>query len=335
MGHKRRRQFNIERVKHIIKSQGIHFKEIVFFIFNPYSQEVINAGFFIATSIYFAKFGVDLKWSTSGTFMFILYVATSALFTLINQSTTKSAKSYDSLKKLSTAIETLICLRTAKLREFDSNLNKKIINNATFDQSDLNIVMDAQGFIGLICKEVYNNIECKYSYTESQIVLFQQFKDQNGSFYVSPVSYGTEGDNPPNCMGKKFYVEGKYSEYSIVKMFTEPKSSYIILSDPESIKGVFKYIPEDACSNENIKQYLAIPIRNRVGVLTAVLQIAFYHIILPNKNDDIEQYIKKCIEPFLRFIDLVYEEHHVIETYNKCIVGFEEKGVKSEGKGDE
>ena len=263
-------------------------------------QSVVNVGFPVFTSFYFANNkGINCLFKiVTG-----VYILLILLFIYLDNRKTRKKEEAESLAEVSTQLQKLVYNRM-------QTLDRECVKYVTKESSDFDTNIESEA--DFICDALFSVLSHKFKYDDIEVVLWQQMPDESGNGSIAyPVSFGTKGDRPPTWMNDQFHSTAE-RPYRIIECFLQNRELKFLTREKCQKELVFQ--TEEAKKESKTVQYIALPIRKRDGFTSAVIQFrTFKKKVFPVNESDVDHIIDNWIAPFTNFYELSLEEQNVIE----------------------
>ena len=195
-------------------------------------------------------------------------------------------------------------------------LNRK--SQATIERIIESIDFQAAAFH--VCTNLCNNL-CKY-YENSNIYItvFQKQETPNGSI-CKMIAYS--GNHEPSTYGQPYNIpdvteaeQGKVEYHSF--LFAMNKTDISVLPNRDSIEKCFINHPKSEERENEIQQYICVPIAPAGLGVTFLLQVDTNIADLFGKDkNSVTSFAETAIYPFAQFLHMVYEQGRLIEQVIK------------------
>lgn len=168
----------------------------------------------------------------------------------------------------------------------------------------------------VVCENLKNNLTKYYDNDNIYVTIFQKQKKDSKEF-CKMIAYSEEKE--PSTYGDSYKIP-KYEESLLGKidyhsyLFAANSTDISALPDPESVEKCFVKHKKSAERENNIQQYIGIPIAPANLGVTFILQIDTNIPYLFGKNkEEIISLVKTAVFPFAQFLHMVYEQSRTIE----------------------
>lgn len=199
------------------------------------------------------------------------------------------------------------------------DITKSISSKANFIpiKSDFNN-LSYQDIAALVCHNIYDAIKISTNKDTHQVSLMQRFKEKKtGVQYIKMISYGNANQISPSVFDKHFYLASDYSYYH-VKIFKDNQNGIFILKDAKEIKKEFAAYKK--CNENNVVQYIAIPVLCESEGIVSLLQIEITEEALIGRS---KEEIMEFIKPFMAYIHILTVSYYQDELFKLIIKKFE------------
>lgn len=201
-------------------------------------------------------------------------------------------------------------------RLYDDNNNiTKSIRDRIIKKDIFNDLLDFQKLSQDICNVLYNFVDTNFKCKECEISIFQRFADEHGAF-VKMIAY-KNNNKETSSWGKKFdldKIRGRIPFF--IKIFKDLNAEIKVLPDKESIEENFSFLEGSKIRENEICQYIGVPIKTKRNKVEILLQIdVSKEKILGKSENDLTEFAKNIIKPFCDLLYSSYERDLILNKF--------------------
>ncbi|WP_033166556.1 hypothetical protein [Clostridium sp. KNHs205] len=222
---------------------------------------------------------------------------------------------YISQKNLNTTIAT----KTYRLnKEINNVLRKKV--NRNIDQ--LKNIADFQTLSFEICLKIYSLLSYHSGINDIQVTIFQRFNEKNNGQFVKMIAYYNKDTAiPPSSYYTTFPLFSKEKEKSplFTTIFEDANSKHILLHNKKLVKENFVLLNGSEKREEEICQYIGIPIKTNRNIVELVLQVDISGGKFARTNKQLKIFSDTVLCPYANLIHSCYERDFVFDKLYKLL----------------
>lgn len=193
-------------------------------------------------------------------------------------------------------------------------INTHLSNNKPIDKVVFDKVADFNTISFDICNSIYKMIESKYGVdTKCEVTVFQSLKDG-----IVMIAYANKNEEPPTSYMRTYK---KSKKYLFGKLFQDLNANIHICHNKETVKKDFHFIEDSKTREEQICQYIGIPLFTARKKIELLLQI---DVSKPNvfgkTYEDVLKVAENIFYPYIALLNKAYERDLIFNEYYDLIV---------------
>lgn len=199
-------------------------------------------------------------------------------------------------------------------------VNKKVtesIRRQKIEKGAVNSIADFQNLSFYVCNELHDFITSNFECGEVEVTIFQRFKNEAGKHIVKMIAYKNSKNNKPATYGEEYrlsYQRGKPPVF--VSVFNDLNADIKILEDRNAVQLEFSYFTNSKTREEQICQYIGVPIRTNRNMIEILLQIdVSKEKALGKTYNDLKQFAESILLPFSNLLYCSYERDLILNKF--------------------
>lgn len=197
-------------------------------------------------------------------------------------------------------------------------VNKRIVSaikERKIEIGALNSIADFQTLSFMICSELCDFIvdifEC-----DCEVTIFQRFTDTKNKDFVKMIAFKNSKNHQPSTYGKEFKLSSKDKCPVFVSIFNDLNEEIEILHNKKTVANEFKYFEGSKNREQEICQYVGIPIKTNRGKVEIVLQIDVAKEKALGKNyNQLKQFAEYILLPFCSLLHCSFERDLILNKF--------------------
>lgn len=213
-------------------------------------------------------------------------------------------------------------------------INNKIINSIkefNIQEKEFKTIYDFQGMCFSICDKLCELIVSKFDCKDCEVTVFQRFEDdeKGNSEYVKMIAYHNNQSSTPSSYSKKYYLDQLDNIPYFISIFNKPDANIVTLCNKKEINSNFNFLDESRTREQNICQYICVPIRTNRSKTEIILQIdVSKEKCFGRKNKNLKNFAEEVIVPFANIIHCNYEQDLLLGKYFTLLGSFQDIAIK-------
>lgn len=190
-------------------------------------------------------------------------------------------------------------------------------------------IADFQNLSFFICNELYNFITQNCNCGKCEITIFQRFSNNDNKEYVKMIAYKNSKNSKPSSYNEEFALVYKKNKQVpvFVSVFNDINADVKILHNKKSVKQEFKIFPGSKSRENNICQYIGIPIKTNRDKVEVVLQIDVSEKnVFGRTYNSVKQFADYIIIPFCNLLYCSYERDLILNNFYNILEENIQKG---------
>lgn len=197
-------------------------------------------------------------------------------------------------------------------------VNKKLtktIREGELEKGEINSIADFQTLSFDICNEIHSFILDYFNCEDSEVTIFQRFTSDNSEF-VTMIAYKNSQNRQPATYGQKFYLSQKKKNPLFVKIFKDINADIKVLHNKKAVKNEFSFFSESFNREQQICQYIGIPIRTNRNKVELLLQIDVSKSgTFGIRYKTVKKYAEEIFLPFATLLHCSYERDLILNKF--------------------
>jgi len=177
-----------------------------------------------------------------------------------------------------------------------------------------------------VCGDIFSMLKDLYKCDKPQVTVYQRFTE-NEEEYIRMIAYATYNNAAPSSFSEKYSLSGSSNRYD-VRIFNGKEKKIHVLPNKAAVQKEFEISDHSREREEAICQYIGIPVKNKKGEITFLLQIDVNEVKKSEK--ELLELGDNVFLPFAQLLLATYEHERMLETLHSSIV----VDIPSTGKPD-
>lgn len=269
----------------------------------------------VIISLHTAKIDFESEEWTNKLFIYVgVAVAINGICILadyIRNVTERTYKYYDDAYRIQNKIN-------CKTATYLYRVNKRIvraIKEKKIEVGALNSIADFQTFSFMICSELCDFIVDIFG-CDCEVTIFQRFTDTKNKDFVKMIAFKNSKNHQPSTYGKVFKLSSKDNAPVFVSLFNDLNEEIKILHNKRAVENEFKYFEGSKNREQEICQYIGIPIKTNRGKVEIVLQIDVSKAKALGRNyNQLKQFAEYILLPFCSLLHCSFERDLILNKF--------------------
>lgn len=277
---------------------------------------IINIVMPVIITVYSAVYAANLKISILAISVIIIIV-----FNIISYfvATVESQnKKLDILVSKAYNEQNLINIETStQIFRMNTHIWKKFEKKESLLRTEICEFINFQKYSFLICKSIYSMLKSEYNFDGFTVTIHQRFSEGDNNEFMKMIAYENQNSKIPNSYYEKFYInEQKNRNYNFVKASVENDDDLIILENKNIFHGNFQLIDTSKKREQEICQYIGIPIKMNSNKVQLVINIdVCSEKVLGKSKKELKQIAESVLISYASNLKLAYEYNITFDKY--------------------
>lgn len=311
------------------KNKDSLFSDTIRFLYNLFSNGITEA---IITIIGTVLIALLIGIQYFGPFFWIvigIYVVSVLLMGLARIYQQERIKDISSLKQSLLCADAILCAWANRLQNCAKSIYDSSEKNLKSIKREIREI-NFQNAAFFVCENLARHLTRYYEDDNIYVTVYQKYLTDDNKEACKMIAYS--GNHKPSS----FWVEYEIPEYDAnlygtieyhTYLFSLGNNEISVLCDRDEIKEAFVQHQENPDREEQIQQYIGIPIAIEKSCVTFLLQVDTNIPFLFGKDKyTVNKFSRIAIYPFAQFLHMVYEE---ARTIDQIIGGIEKNENKN------
>lgn len=190
-------------------------------------------------------------------------------------------------------------------------LDKKPVNKKVFDK-----IADFQTISFIICESIHSLLKEEYGEgIKCEVTLMKKYDDSN----IRMIAYANNDKKMPSSSKRNFHLDEE--DFYFIRVFNDLNGEITCLPNKEIVKKEFKKLKGSVMREENICQYIGIPVKTNRNEIELLLQIDISKEKIFGKNkEEVLLFAKNIFYPYATLLHKSYERDLIFSQYYDMIV---------------
>lgn len=181
--------------------------------------------------------------------------------------------------------------------------------------------MDFQTAAFFVCEKLQELLTWSQNLRDIYVTVYQRVKDEHGMDCCKMIAYSQ--DHEPTGYGRKYKVpSAEEANFGSIELhsyiFASGKTDTIVLPDKEAVQSAFELHSGCETREQNICQYIGIPIVPAGLGVTFLLQVdTSIPSFFGDSEEGMKEFSNNVINPFAQFLHMIYEQGRTVEQLTK------------------
>ncbi len=269
-------------------------------------------------SIHVAKIDLESqKWKYTLLIYVIIYIILNLLSIIADSIKSKEAKKYNYIKEAYESHSSLNFQTANSLYRVNKKISRTI-HNKKIKKEEVKSIIDFQNLSFSVCNELHNFISNTCKCKECQITIFQRFSNNDNKDYVKMIAYKNSKNSIPSTYNKEYRLFHKNKTHVpvFISIFCDLNAETKILENIKAVKEEFVIFEDSKAREENIHQYIGIPIKTNRNKIEVLLQIDISEKdVLGKTYNDVKQFADMIMLPFVNLLYCSYERDLILNRF--------------------
>lgn len=197
-------------------------------------------------------------------------------------------------------------------------VNKRIsraIKEKKIEIGAFNSIADFQSLSFIVCNELCDFIVATFG-CDCEVTIFQRFTDTKNKDFVKMIAFKNNKNHQPSTYGKEFKLSLKDNAPVFISVFNDLNEEIKILHNKKAVESEFKYFEGSKNREQEICQYIGIPIKTNRGKIEIVLQLDVSKSKALGKNyNQLKQFAEYILLPFCSLLHCSFERDLILNKF--------------------
>lgn len=287
-------------------------------LFKLFTSDILNAIINIILpiiiSIRCTDYSNDTNWWLSTIIIIIIIIIFNIISVILKNIQEKQNKNLNIIYKCYNDQSTINKKAATKIYRLNKSINGYIKDGTPINKKVFDKIADFQTLSFIVCESIRNMLVTEYGKDiKCEVTLMK-----NDSGNIKMLSYSNDDNKIPSSYTKNF----NYDDIDIyfVKLFKDLNAEITCLPNKKSVNDNFKKIKGSEKREDQICQYIGIPIKTDRNEIELLLQIDVSKNNVFGKNkEQVLSFAKNILYPYATLLHKSYERDLIFSQYYDMI----------------